>query len=142
MELGLYFGRMLSGEHHSGSLRAYSGLMNEASALLIKRLTAAASLGASIDIHASLGDMTMQVVGTAAFGCAPKALKRACSCNQHSLLSTLQEVLVGAKHVFARVSFAICLVPHCRLAAQAYMTLPLQRAMQSRLPYADGRSGM
>ena len=129
-------------EHLSGSLRAYLGLMNEASALLIKRLTAAVSSGASIDIHAALGDMTMQVVGTAAFGCASKALKRACSCNQQSLLSTLQKVLVEAKHVFARVSSAKRLLPHCCLAAQAYMTYPLQRAMQGRLLYADRRSGM
>ena len=53
-----------------GSLKTYARLMNDASALLIGRLAAAAASGASIDIHAALGDMTMQVVGTSAFGCA------------------------------------------------------------------------
>lgn len=44
--------------------------MNEAATLLIERLAAAAAAGAPVDIHALLGDMTMQVVGTSAFGCA------------------------------------------------------------------------
>ena len=44
--------------------------MNEAATLLIERLAAAAAAGAPVDMHALLGDMTMQVVGTTAFGCA------------------------------------------------------------------------
>jgi hypothetical protein len=57
-----------------GSLRAYAALMNEASAALIARLDAAAAAGAPIDVHAALGDMTMQVVGSTAFGRAPRLL--------------------------------------------------------------------
>lgn len=44
--------------------------MNAAASLLIKRLAAAAAAGTPVDMHALLGDMTMQVVGTSAFGCA------------------------------------------------------------------------
>ena len=44
--------------------------MNEAATLLIERLAAAAAAGTPVDMHALLGDMTMQVVGTSAFGCA------------------------------------------------------------------------
>ncbi len=61
----------LNGVCGRDSLRAYAALMNEASAALIARLGAAAAAGAPIDIHAALGDMTMQVVGSTAFGRAP-----------------------------------------------------------------------
>ena len=44
--------------------------MNEAATLLIERLAAAAATGSPVDMHALLGNMTMQVVGTSAFGCA------------------------------------------------------------------------
>ncbi|KAK9827982.1 hypothetical protein WJX81_005128 [Elliptochloris bilobata] len=52
----------------SGSLEAFSVLMNEAAELLIDTLSAAAKAGRSVDIHRLLGDMTMAVVGTTAFG--------------------------------------------------------------------------
>ena len=52
------------------SLEAYSSLMNEAAELLMRNLAAAAKAGRPVDIHRLLGDMTMQVVGTTAFGCA------------------------------------------------------------------------
>ncbi len=44
--------------------------MNEAAELLMRNLSAAAKAGRPVDIHRLLGDMTMQVVGTTAFGCA------------------------------------------------------------------------
>ena len=44
--------------------------MNEAAELLMRNLAAAAKAGRPVDIHRLLGDMTMQVVGTTAFGCA------------------------------------------------------------------------
>ena len=44
--------------------------MNEAATLLIERLAVAAATGSRVDMHALLGDMTLQVVGTSAFGCA------------------------------------------------------------------------
>lgn len=43
--------------------------MNEAAELLMRNLSAAAKAGRPVDIHRLLGDMTMQVVGTTAFGC-------------------------------------------------------------------------
>lgn len=52
------------------SLEAYSSLMNEAAELLMRNLAAAAKARRPVDIHRLLGDMTMQVVGTTAFGCA------------------------------------------------------------------------
>ena len=42
--------------------------MNEAAELLMRNLAAAAAAGRPVDIHRLLGDMTMQVVGTTAFG--------------------------------------------------------------------------
>lgn len=44
--------------------------MNEATALLLEKLDAAALQGKSFNVHAAFKDMTMQVVGTTAFGCA------------------------------------------------------------------------
>ena len=45
-------------------------LMNEATAALLEKLDAAAQRGESFNVHAAFKDMTMQVVGTTAFGCA------------------------------------------------------------------------
>ena len=50
------------------SLDAYAALMNQCAELLVKRLHAAAGSG-TVDIWALLGDMTLHVIGTAAFGC-------------------------------------------------------------------------
>ena len=59
-------------------------LMNEATALLLEKLDAAAQRGESINVHAAFKDMTMQVVGTTAFGCAychgRMSLEPACLC--------------------------------------------------------------
>ena len=44
--------------------------MLEAAALLVLELQDAAEKGNTVDIHAVLGDMTLQVVASAAFGCA------------------------------------------------------------------------
>ena len=51
--------------------------MNEAAELLIRNLAAAAKADQPVDIHRLLGDMTMQVVGTTAFGRAPCTPPRA-----------------------------------------------------------------
>lgn len=50
------------------SLEAYSALMNEATELLLANIALAAKEGRAIDIHKAIGDMTLQVVGTTAFG--------------------------------------------------------------------------
>jgi len=61
------------GERAARSLEAYSALMNEAAELLTRKLADAAAAGAPVDVHRLLGDMTMQVVGTTAFGRARRA---------------------------------------------------------------------
>ena len=45
-------------------------LMNEATNLLLAKLDRACQSERSIDVHAAFKHMTMQVVGTTAFGCA------------------------------------------------------------------------
>jgi len=55
----------------SGSLEAYSALMNEASDLLLASVAAAAKDGRYFDIYEAVQRMTLQVVGTTAFGCDP-----------------------------------------------------------------------
>ena len=67
------------------SLEAFSSLMNEAAALLVRKLDAAAKDKQPVDIHNLLGDMTMGVVGTTAFGyiilCSPaECSAHTCSC--------------------------------------------------------------
>ena len=44
--------------------------MSDATALLLSKLDAAALSHESIDVHALFKQMTMQVIGTTAFGCA------------------------------------------------------------------------
>ena len=56
------------------SLEAYSALMNEATDLLLASIGAAAKEGSAFDIHKAVGEMTLQVVGTTAFGCAGHSL--------------------------------------------------------------------
>ena len=58
------------------SLEAFSVLMNEAAELLVRKLDAAAKAELPVDIHKLLGEMTMGVVGTTAFGFGP--LQSAC----------------------------------------------------------------
>ena len=66
------------------SLERYALLMNEAMALLLEKLDAAAQRGEFFNVHAAFKDMTMQVVGTTAFGCAHchgrMSLEPACLC--------------------------------------------------------------
>ena len=45
--------------------------MNEATDLLLLSVAAAAKEGRFFDIYRAIGRMTLQVVGTTAFGCAP-----------------------------------------------------------------------
>ncbi|CAL5225498.1 g8326 [Coccomyxa viridis] len=52
----------------SGSLEAFSALMNEATDLLLLSVAAAAKEGKYFDIYQAIGRMTLQVVGTTAFG--------------------------------------------------------------------------
>ena len=53
---------------HAGSLETCAGLMNDSASVLAQRLGRAAEGGQTIDIWRVLGDLTMDVVGTAAFG--------------------------------------------------------------------------
>ena len=63
------------------SLMGYIGLMDKAALLLVEELRQAAEDGKAIDMHAIIGDMTLSVIGQAAFGyaafpltqCAPPA---------------------------------------------------------------------
>jgi len=57
----------------SGSLAGFSGLMGEAATELAGRLEAAAAGGSVVDVAALFGEMTLQVVGEAAFGISFKA---------------------------------------------------------------------
>ena len=43
--------------------------MDEAAGMLVEELEEAAQQGRTLDIHKVVGDMTFNVVGTAAFGC-------------------------------------------------------------------------
>ena len=52
----------------SGSLEAFSALMNEATDLLLLSVAAAAKSEKYFDIYQAIGRMTLQVVGTTAFG--------------------------------------------------------------------------
>ena len=52
----------------STSMASFCGLMNDAADELVAALTAAAESGDAIDITKPIGQMTMQVVGTTAFG--------------------------------------------------------------------------
>ncbi len=47
--------------------------MNEATDLLLANIGAAAKEGRAFDIHKAIGEMTLQVVGTTAFGCEKAA---------------------------------------------------------------------
>jgi hypothetical protein len=47
------------------------GLMQNSADLLVESVALGARDGAYMDIHAMVGAMTVQVVGTTAFGCAP-----------------------------------------------------------------------
>ena len=53
---------------HAGSLDAFSALMNEATDLLLLSVAAAVESEKHFDIHQAIGRMTLQVVGTTAFG--------------------------------------------------------------------------
>ena len=50
--------------------------MNDCAGLLLNRLHTAAKTGAQTDIHKVLGNLTMDVIGTAAFGCGEDALHK------------------------------------------------------------------
>ena len=52
------------------SLESYSALMNEATDVLLSKLATAAKENRVIDLYKFIGNMTLQVVGTTAFGCA------------------------------------------------------------------------
>ena len=53
---------------HSQSLQAYAGTINQALDQLVSSLKAVASSGHPVDILQQLSQLTMQVIGTAAFG--------------------------------------------------------------------------
>ena len=50
-------------------MQGYHKLMDEAAGMLVEELEEAAQQGRTLDIHKVVGDMTFNVVGTAAFGC-------------------------------------------------------------------------
>ena len=50
------------------SLEAYATLMNDCASQLLERLQAAAASSTEIDMWQVMGDMTMHVIGSAAFG--------------------------------------------------------------------------
>ena len=52
----------------SGSLEGYSPVMNKCALQLADKLSEAAKSGTAINIHEELGNMTMHVVGTSAYG--------------------------------------------------------------------------
>ena len=52
------------------SLERYAGLMNRAAGRLVQRLDRAASSGEVVNLWRHLGDLTLDVVGMSAFGCA------------------------------------------------------------------------
>ena len=53
---------------HSGHLSSYAAPMQEGAQRLLKRLRRAEEEGAEVNVWRLLGDMTMDVVGTTAFG--------------------------------------------------------------------------
>lgn len=52
----------------SGSLEVFAALMNEATDILLSKLGNAADTGKVVDMHKALGHLTMDVVGSSAFG--------------------------------------------------------------------------
>ena len=53
---------------HSDQLSQYAAVINSAVDSLILKLSSVAKSGKDVDIMQQLGQMTMQVTGTAAFG--------------------------------------------------------------------------
>ena len=51
------------------SLENFQGLMQNSADLLVESVALSAKSGEYCDIHAMVGAMTVQVVGTTAFGC-------------------------------------------------------------------------
>ena len=62
---------------HSTHLNTYAETINQAVDDLTVNLDKIAEAGEEVDIFRQLGRMTMQVIGAAAFGCAPRF-----SCNR------------------------------------------------------------
>ena len=53
------------------SLKGYFGIMDKAAQTLVAELKEAAAESRTVDMHRVLGDMTLEAVAAAAFGCAP-----------------------------------------------------------------------
>ncbi len=53
---------------HSAQLSAYAGTIDQAVDELVTKLSAVAKSGKEVNIFQPLGQMTMQVIGTAALG--------------------------------------------------------------------------
>ena len=70
-------------------MQGYHKLMDDAAGMLVEELEEAAQQGRTLDIHKVVGDMTFNVVGTAAFGC--------CSMT-HTLMSPVLSVYSGLQH--------------------------------------------
>lgn len=64
----------------SESLNGYANLMNAGADRLLRRLGKAAAKEQEVNIWRMLGDLTMDVVGTASFGCAMGFFINASSC--------------------------------------------------------------
>ena len=94
----------------SCSLEAYSALMNECSDVLLSRLHAAAADNAELDIWRVLGDLTMHVVGSAAFGCGQRLAHCGTACcrtsNDHTVHS-MSSSRQAAGHCFDHLGNAV-----------------------------------
>ena len=71
----------------SESLEGYSEVMNKGAERLLQRLARAAAKGQEIDVWRYLGGLTMDVVGTASFGCMLCPPASACGCSSRPALT-------------------------------------------------------
>ena len=95
---------------HSTHLNTYAETINQAVDNLAVNLDKIAEAGEEVDIFRQLGRMTMQVIGAAAFGCAPSF-----SCT--SVLMS-ECYFVPTKHALLQNSFSMLLhVAHRGCAA-------------------------
>ena len=82
-----------------GSLDGFEPLIHASTVKLIAKLQHSAHAAAEVEIWAMFGKMTMDVVGSAAFGCASPQL--CCAPKQDLLLSPLKQgCIAGLKPAF------------------------------------------
>ena len=59
---------------YSGSLEGFVDLINQAAERAVQVLNAAVKTGSAIDFAEVASQLTMQVIGSAAFGCVPELM--------------------------------------------------------------------